>query len=132
MGKRLERRAYVLTWDEGTYLAGAEVRIRATPISVMEELNELRFSESIPLLLEYLESWNLEDENGEPIKQTEAAVKESLELPVLKEIVQRWIDAATGVTAPLDPLSRDGRESPDTALMEQSMPMEIPSSLPEN
>lgn len=123
MGKRLERRTYVLHFEEGTYLEGAEIRIRSTPISVVDELDELKFSESVPLFLNYLESWNLEDADGEPVRLTEHAIREALELSVLKEIITEWIKAAIGVTAPLDPPSSNGQESPDTVNMEQSMPM---------
>lgn len=124
MGKRLERRTYVLEFGAGTYLDGAEIRIRSTPIDVVEQLEELRYIDAIPLFLEYLEDWNLEDANGEPIKRTEEAVRAALELPVLKLIVSHWINAAVGVTAPLDPPSGDGPPLPDTDGMEQSIPME--------
>lgn len=124
MGKRLESRTYVLEFGEGKYLAGAEIRIRSTPISVMEELDTLRYSESVPLLLQYLDSWNLEDANGEPVKLTEEAIKKSLELPVLQEIVSAWVQAAIGVTAPLDPPSSNGPASPDTDVVKLSLPME--------
>lgn len=132
MGKRLERRTYVLEFGAGTYLDGAEIRIRSTPIDVVEQLEELRYIDAIPLFLEYLEEWNLEDADGEPVKRTEEAVRAALELPVLKLIVAQWINAAVGVTAPLDPPSSDGPPSLDTDGMERSMPMELLSSSPEN
>lgn len=124
MGKRLERRTYVLHFAAGTYLDGAEIRIRSTPISVLDELEALNFTDSIPLLLAYLEDWNLEDADGEPLKRTEEALKEHFEMPVLKEIIVAWLKAGLGITAPLDPPSDSGPPSPDTASMERSMPME--------
>lgn len=127
MGKQLKPRTYVLHFEDGTYLAGAEIRIRSTPISVMDQLDTLKYSEAIPLFLEYLESWNLEDANGEPIKLTEEAIRGNLELPVLRRVIDAWTQAAIGVTAPLDQPSSNGQASPDTDAMEQSMPMELPS-----
>ena len=132
MGKRLEPRTYVLHFEEGTYLAGAEIRIRATPVAVTEQLETLSFIRCVPLLLEYLDSWNLEDADGESIKLTEEAILGAFEWPVLKKIIQEWYQAATGVTAPLDQPSSDGQPSPDTGAMEQYMPMEALSASPEN
>lgn len=128
MGKRLERRTYVLHFEEGTYLEGAEIRIRSTPIGVVEKLEESTYRQSIPIFLEYLDSWNLEDADGERVKYTEEAILEALEWPVLASIMRQWYHAALGVTAPLDPPSSNGQESPDTVNMEQFMPMEPLSS----
>lgn len=132
MGKRLEPRTYVLEFEDGSYLDGAEIRIRSTPISVVEQLETANYRDSLPLLLEYLDSWNLEDATGEPVKHTEEAVLAALEWPVLAMIVKEWWRAALGVTAPLDPPSSNGPASPDTENVELSMPMEPLSPSPQN
>lgn len=126
MGFRLGR-TYVLEFGQGTYLEGAEIRLRSTPIGVTLQLEGMTPTEAIPLLVVYLESWNLEDSAGNPLPMTEEAIKHNIEKPVLNEIARQWYRAATGISAPLDPPSNSGEESPVTDGMELSIPME-PSS----
>lgn len=130
MGKRLEPRTYVLEWGSGTYLEGATIRMRATPIDVSEKLENAGIVESLPAFFRYLESWDLEvpvepgSDEYVPLEQTPEAMTAALEMPVVKAIVQEWYRAAIGVSAPLDPPSGDGRPSPGTENVELSIPME--------
>lgn len=126
MGFRLGR-TYVLDFGQGTYLEGAEIRLRSTPVGVTFQLEELTVSESIPLFLQFLESWNLEDSAGNPLPMTVEAIKGHIERPVLNEIMKQWYRAATGVSAPLDQPSVSGEKSPPSDDLELSIPME-PSS----
>lgn len=126
MGFRLGR-TYVLDFGQGTYLEGAEVRIRSTSIGVTFQLEELRYSEAIPLLVEHLEGWNLEDSAGNSIPMTEEGIRQHVEKPVLVEILKQWYRAASGVSAPLDQPSVNGEQSPATDDLELSIPMETSS-----
>ncbi len=125
-------RTYVLEFEEGTYLAGAEIRIRSTPISVVMQLEDgLTVQDQAKLLAEYVESWNLEVA-GDALLISAEAILATMEYPVIKKIVREWYRAAVGISAPLDPPSGDGQPSPDTEVEERSIPMELPSGDPEN
>lgn len=130
MGKRLEPRTYVLEWGSGTYLEGATIRMRATPIDVSEKLENAGIVESLPAFFEYLIDWDIEVPDAQdpaeyvPLERTPEAMTAALEMPVVKAIVQEWYKAAIGVSAPLDRPSGDGQPSPDTESVEQSIAME--------
>lgn len=109
MGFRLNRR-YVLVFEGD--LAGLEVAIKATPIGVVLQLLEAVSLESATALLaEYLDEWNYEDADGNPVPTTKAGIEANLEEAVLGQIRREWFKAAKGVTAPLRMTSTDGGPS---------------------
>jgi hypothetical protein len=117
MGFRLNR-TYVLQF-EGV-LDGLEVKIKSTPIAVTLELQgEVNYERLCELFAEYVTEWNYEDEEGKVVPLTSEGIHANLEHVVLQKIVQQWIRAARGVTAPLDPPSIDGTQS-----LEELIPME--------
>jgi hypothetical protein len=106
MGFKLPERTYVLHFEEGTYLDGAEIKFRATPVGALVKISQAKgFKDLAKFLPEYLISWNLEDAEGNPIPATEEGIIEHLEEAVLAAIVHEWVMAAKGVTAPLNPAS---------------------------
>lgn len=112
-------RTYVLQFEGA--LEGAEVRIRATPVSViMRMMGSLPFPEIADLMVEYVESWNLESPDGDPIKLEQEAILAGLERAVLQKILGEWYKAAAGITAPLDGPSISGGQSPV-----ESIPMDV-------
>ena len=123
MGFKLGR-TYVLEFEAGTYLAGAVVRMRSTSIATVEKLEEMNFSEGLPLFLQHVEGWNLEDADGNPLPLDEDAVNAVMEKPVRDRLIQEWYKAAIGVSAPLDPPSPDGRPSLEAEPEVPSIPME--------
>lgn len=124
MGFRLNR-TYLLKFEDSA-LEGAEIRFRATPISVMIQLGErLQHADLAGLVAEYVIDWNWEDEKGEPLPVTAEAILENWEEPVLARVCQEWYKAAKGVTAPLEKPSTDGTPS-----QEQNLPMEPLSDSP--
>jgi hypothetical protein len=132
MGFRLGR-TYLLEFGEGTYLAGAEIRMRSASIDTVLALETKRYTESIGDLMAHVQDWNLETEEGHPLPLTEEALRMHMELAVLKRLVQTWYEAASGASVPLDlpaPPSSAGQSSQDSASEEQLLPMEVLSESP--
>lgn len=70
-------------------------------------------------------SWNLEDDDGEVKVCYEGLA--ALEPWAVREIVNAWMEAVSGVSVPLESGSGGGGTS-----LEQSLPMEAPSPSPES
>lgn len=119
MGFRLDR-SYALEFEGA--MKGAHVKLRATPVGVTLELrsegNVISFERAAELLAEYVEEWNLDGPDGEPLPVTAEAILGGLERVVVLKIITEWYKAAVGITAPLDPPGADG------TLTDADMPME--------
>lgn len=119
MGFRLDR-TYALEFEGA--MEGAYVELRATPVGVTLELrsegNVISFERAAELLAEYVEEWNLDGPDGEPLPVTAEAILNGLERVVVLKIITEWYKAAVGITAPLDPPGADG------TLTDADMPME--------
>ena len=116
---QMPSRHAVITFDEGTTYAGAEVRclLRA---NVHEALEIARLSESTDdtdregatrfFAERFVQSWNLEDEAGVPIPYT---VETFLDQPIdfVMAIIRKWSDGIASVAPPLDEPSNDGLPS---------------------
>ena len=126
MGFKLGR-TYVLQFEKGSYLDGAEIRLRSANIDTVLALEELKAHDALPVFVDHVEEWNLEDRNGNPIPIEANALRKELELPVVNRLMRDWYKAAVGVAAPLDKMSSNGEESLTSDIEEQSIPMEIPS-----
>ncbi len=125
MGFDVGQRTYRLLFED-TNMEGAEVVIKATPVGVLRQLQSAENdNEYFELMEKYIISWNL-DFNGEPIKIAADDMADKLETVYAVAIVGQWILAARGVTAPLDPPSRDGEMSAE----ELTLPMEALSENP--
>lgn len=118
MGFRLNR-TYKLVFKGD--MEGAEVTIRATPVSTVLALREI--TEDTPAMVDHLVQhvidWNLDGPDGKPLPIEREAILNGLEEAVLAEILLQWYRAATGITAPLDDRSTSGAPFPV-----ESIPME--------
>jgi hypothetical protein len=120
MGFRLDR-TYVLEFEGA--MEGAYVKLGATPVGVTLELRggesgSTSIERAAELLAEYVQEWNLDGRNGEPLPITTEAILNNLERVVVLKILVEWYKAAVGITAPLDPPGADG------TLTDGDMPME--------
>jgi hypothetical protein len=116
MGFKLGR-TYRLVF--GGDLAGAEIKLRSTPIGAVLRVREADVKDLSDMLAEYVIDWNLETPDGQPLPVTGEAIREHMEESVLSLIVKHWFQAAVGVTAPLDDGSTSGE-----SFQEASIPME--------
>ena len=114
------RRTFKLVFPD---LEGLEVRAKSVPMDVYLKLNSMHGSglETTEVMLqrfqECLVDWNVTDD-GEPVPTTLEGVK-SVEPELIMAIVDAWMDAINGVSAPLAKPSSDGEPS-----LEASIPME--------
>lgn len=130
---------YRLVFEDPT-LDGLEVRTRGASIEhiatwqsvigqgialVQPEGAEYR-GKVCDLLADRIIDWNLEDEQGQPVPVTSAAIAEQ-DWTLLLKIGRAWLAAAAGVSRPLEPDSPSGQPFP-----EESIPMETSSSSPQN
>lgn len=127
-----KKKSYKLKWDDEKHeLHGLEVKLRGMSIGELEEVALLREQASssssigqLKPLLDILEtaliSWNLEDEEDQPIPLTEFRNQDAR---MLLEIIRAWTEVVGSIPAPLPQPSSAGKK-----LEEASMPMEIPSS----
>ncbi|HZO70059.1 MAG TPA: hypothetical protein VFB74_34115 [Kribbellaceae bacterium] len=115
-----------------------EVRVRPMSIGVLDMVGELtelrerkltaadikRIFELFELFAEHLVSWNLEDDKGEPVPTTVDGVRaQDLDFGLM--LMFAWLDAVTGVPAPLAQPSSGGVSYPAV-----SIPMETLSPSP--
>lgn len=100
---------------------GLEIRMKGLRLGRVRRLVRLLESEEeqtldavnamVDLINEGLVSWNLEDEDGVPIDATSEEVEE-LELPMILELLNEWLDRMTGVDEDLGKDSGSGAISP--------------------
>lgn len=117
MGVKRNPKIYRLKWEDGEY-AGLEVNIRSL---TMGQLIEAKSGKSatgkdglegtVELLADRIVDWNLEDDvTGEPVPATlDAMLAEDDDL--ILDIINRWMEAVSGVPAPLDATSPSGEIS---------------------
>jgi hypothetical protein len=125
MGFKYEGKRFNLKF-EGDF-EGLEVKTRSVPLGQYLEVQELLDSdmdrEQIDKLFgefsKVIVSWNLEDDNGDPVPTTAAGLY-TQELELVQAITSAWRDAMVGVPAPLEPSSSDGEPS-----LVASIPMDV-------
>jgi hypothetical protein len=106
-------------------MAGAEVTLRAASIEVMLAIREASMAEAVPFLAEHLLEWNITDRLGHVVEFEEKAILREVEPMILQRIIGEWYKVAVGISAPLDPPSKDGQESPGMESVEPSIPMDV-------
>lgn len=128
-----QRKTYRLVFPEGTEWAGLEVRLRGlsvdglTKLATLADLKDVDSDDFSPEMIEKLEpvwqvlaygliSWNLEDENGEPVPVDSFRGED---MGMLLAILNEWSETVGGVTAALKARSSGGKPFP-----EGSLPME--------
>jgi hypothetical protein len=126
VGYQPKRTVYRLQFEDPE-MEGLEVRARSVStgqllmISALQgkaELTEEEIDTLIGAFAKALVSWNVEEEDGTPVPATAEGVK-SQEIGFVQAIVWAWVDALTGVAAPLGPSSPGGEPFPEV-----SIPME--------
>lgn len=124
MGFHLKPKNIVLQFDETTEYAGFECTISG--MNLGEYMEVLRLDEvttgvldsQVKRFADSLISWNLEDEQGNPIPATPEQVFQQ-DMDFMLHVATKWLDAIHGVSAPLDQTSPDGEPS-----VEASIPMD--------
>jgi hypothetical protein len=114
---------FVLEWPETHFLHGATVKVRSCSLGLSMQVSAvMQWDDLLAGLAAHIVEWDLE-RDGQPIAIEPEAMKAGIDRPVLAAIARAWVDASTGVTAPLDTASNDGPESRDTDELEQSLQM---------
>lgn len=115
MGFTRNPKIYHLTWADGDY-AGLEVNVRTITMGQLLEAkagnNDQGLKGNVELLANRIVDWNLEDEEtGEPVPTTLEALQAEDDDLILA-IINQWMEAVSGVAAPLDAPSPSGVISP--------------------
>lgn len=116
MGFKRNPKIYRLKWEDGDY-AGLEVNIRSLTMGQLIEAKSGKSASgkdglegTVELLADRILDWNLEDEDGTPVPATLEAMKGEDDDLIL-DIINRWMEAVSGVPAPLDETSNSGEIS---------------------
>ncbi|MFC9821371.1 hypothetical protein ACFWG6_30825 [Streptomyces erythrochromogenes] len=129
MGYKPKQKIYNLNF-EGTDFEGLQVSIRALNTGQYIDLFQAKTeaesggeaNDLLQMMASRLVSWNVEDDNDQPVPATLDGIK-TQDLDLNLAIVNAWTTAMAGVSAPLEQSSTDGGSS-----LEGSIPMEILSS----
>ncbi|MFJ8146553.1 hypothetical protein ACIQ6R_16000 [Streptomyces sp. NPDC096048] len=130
MGYRPKRRIFELDFT-GTEWEGLEASMRGLTVGEELEFYQLRNKEGsgpefFTLLTRLLVSWNVEDDEGQPVPCTFEGVC-SQDTAMVSAILDAGQKAASGVSDPLPQSSPDGEPSPAVPI-----PMAPHSESPEN
>jgi hypothetical protein len=131
MGYTPRRHVYLLQF-EGEEFEGLEVRMRAAKLGMMFDARTLAAIdmtnpsvadvdatlEQMEILADHIVSWNIEDEDGNPVPANLDGLKQQ-EVPLVGQIFAAWQQAMGDVTGPL-PNSLSSSRPPDSL----SLPME--------
>jgi hypothetical protein len=132
-------RTVKLTWAGGEF-AGLEIRVRRISVRRYLDLAPLLDGQldtdtedgrkaALELLSEFgslIRSWNLQDEDGEPVPCTAEAFLDQ-DPTFVREVLDQWAAAVAGVSAPLETPSSAGAPFP-----EGSIPMDVLSPSPQS
>lgn len=120
MGFKKVPTIYTLTF-EGTDWEGLEVRMKSTSFGTIRRLFRLLNDEAagdldsveaiVKLLAGHLVSWNMEDENDQPVEADEAGLDDQ-DFAFIMELSNRYLDQVTGVVGDLGKDSTDGAKFP--------------------
>lgn len=131
-GYRRQRKMYLLKFDE---YPGMWVRVRGASMGAFLRISKMVDSLSVSdpatmgsLFSEFaafLKEWNIPelDDDDEPTGELVPTTLEgllSLEFDMVMDIINAWVDAVSGVAAPLGKTSSDG-----SPLQEAFIPMEL-------
>ncbi len=133
-GYKYPGKLFVLKFAEGEH-EGLIVKVKSLPIGQFLEMAGMAkrisgsedqkrdfdpssMKEMFELFAKCLHSWNLEDEDDQPIPATKDGLY-ALDLDFVLTLILAWMDGVAGVSGPLGRKSTDG-EKPDPAA---SLPM---------
>lgn len=132
MGYRAHRTTYKLVFEEDSKLHGLEILAKALTFGEVNEFTEkwysselrgpARIQAELEDFLPYVESWNLEDGEGNTLPISVEILLLQLELVDCKDIIAGWWGSCLGVSIPA-PLSRPS-SSGDSSVEESTLPME--------
>lgn len=141
MGFRIEPTEYRLNFADSR-LGGLVVQAKSVSIGRFMEITGLGAAQTgggvtlkddavvrdplLSALAGVITSWNLDDEKGEAVPPGYEALL-SQEPWVVRELAKAWMEAVSGVSAPLPSSSGSAGTSP-----ELSMPMDVSSGSPQN
>lgn len=94
--------------DVGTFLEVAEMADLDPRNFTTAQLPQVR--RLFEIVGEALDSWNLLDDDDQPVPATHAGVM-AQDFPLVMAIIEGWMEAIGGVPTPLDPRSDDGAPS---------------------
>lgn len=124
MGYRHTRRKITVRFEEPNEFAGFEAVLRGKSLAGflaltgIGEVDQSSISDQLQDMAHSLISWNLEDEDGNPVPVTPEAVFEQ-DQELMLALGKGWIDGlGAGVSVPLEQSSTDGPPS-----LEASLPM---------
>lgn len=128
MGYRRQPTVYRLVFEE---YEGLEVMARSVSIEELTKVltlaqqmtsrpDDQQVNEMFGWFAKRLVSWNLEDEDGKPVPATFKGILGE-ELGFMLKIIQAWVRAITGVSAPLPNGSSGGPAA--RSPLEESIPM---------
>lgn len=111
-------------------LEGAEIKLRPSSVNLYLELQKspMTFEELAELLSANVIEWNLDGLDDQPLQIETKAILANMEKVVLEKIHSEWLQAAGGVTAPLDSPSKDGEEPSKDEESSMNSLMTIPQS----
>src|SRR5690348_6784001 len=105
---------------EDPEMAGLEVMCRRPSVKKVEEYSksDRNLEVQVGIIAECLISWNLEDENGDPVPTSAESLLDQ-DQPFLIALLDAWMGQAIKVSGPLGSDSPSGEPSPEV-----SIPME--------
>lgn len=129
MGFKREARIIKLVWPADHELHGLEVRVKSAPLGVLMRAMELKnlgeqgsdqmdtseVMEMFSTFAEYLVSWNLEDENDQPVPATLDGVR-TQDLTFFFDMFSAWLGAVKEPTQDLGKDSSSGEPFPEALL----------------
>lgn len=163
MGYREKRRTFTLAFAEDSEYAGLEVRARSVSFGqLMGVLDLARMGEGdkkfgvediqdidkmIRMFAGRIVSWNLEDENGDPVSlepvmvdgpQFQQKVRETpaearyralmdRDMDMVLDLVLAWLDGMVGTPGPLDGSSHSGGQSEEVSIPMEPLSASLPS-----
>ena len=139
-----KRKLYVLKWPEGHELAGLEVTTKGLPVKKLFELVQLSgvltgeadvatkvtvADELFMGFAERLVSWNLEDDDDNPVPADLIGVTDQ-DFDFMVGLIMTWMDAVSSVDIPLPSPSPPGGSSETEPDGVASIPVETLSPSP--
>lgn len=135
MGYRRQPPSYKLVFDDDEF-DGLEVKVGSLSIGEMRDFIALMNHEDrgevteqiFDMFANCLLSWNLEDENDEPVPATLAGIN-SQDADFVMAMISAWIDTVTGVPdeTPLPGPSSDGEPFPEASIPMETLPVSLAS-----
>lgn len=128
MGFKLKRKTYLLEFEDPEF-EGLMVEVTSAPLGqfidlsnmaqLAEQKDEAAAVEATLTLFksfaDCLVTWNLEDENDKPVPATFEGLK-TLDVEAAMYIIQSWMTAIGGVSAPLGSASTGGATSLEASI----------------